>query len=392
MLIKKIVRYISGQIKFTLKSNNPEEFLNQCIKNKIHLSKISMSKYVLTAECSVDSYRKLQKIKLNKARRKIIKKYGIRFVVNRYRKRWGLVAGAALMVVLLIYLSGFVWSVDVSGNNRLSQNVILQTLEECGFKNGVKKSKINITSIENEMKSRLYDLSWISINLDGSSAHVEVKERRVIPGMDSDNKPSNLVASTDGKIIRMEITKGKPIAMVGSGVVKGELLVSGLYNDKKDNVILEHSRGKVTAEVSISKEFVQSRNGIEKVGTESKTLYAFEAFCKEIPLHFEKKPKGSEWKCQTQENVVKIFGLKFPFKVIKYNFSKALTKEIILDDASVKDRLNLQIEHFESENFSEGKIIEKNVEFHSDNRQITAVVDYVVHIDIAKQQYIETED
>ena len=85
------------------------------------------------------------------------------------------------MIALLIFLSGFVWSVDITGNERLSTNVIMDTLEECGFEEGKRKNSFNITEIENQMMIKLPDLSRISINLDGSAAHIEVKERFMPP-------------------------------------------------------------------------------------------------------------------------------------------------------------------------------------------------------------------
>lgn len=391
MFIKNIIRYFYGQIKFDLKTDNPEIFLNQCIKNKIYFNEVSLFEGGLCATCSVKTYKKLQKIKLNGARRKILRRYGVRFLVNRHKKRWGFLVGFCLMIFLLIYLSGFVWSIDVTGNERLSENVILETLKECGFENGVRKNKTNITFIENKLKNKLYDIAWISINLDGSCAHVEIKERVLIPGMETDNKPSNLIATHDGIILKMEITKGKPITSAGSGVVKGELLVSGVYNDKKDNVIIEHSRGKVTAEVEISKDFTVSNKGAKIVDKEEKTFYSINAFSREIPLHFNKLPKTNKWICQKYENIISIFGLRFPFKIIKYKLSKDVTQDVILNENEIKDRLNLEIQHYESENFSEGKIVDKIVTYSMGNKECVAKVDYIVHINIAEQQYIETE-
>lgn len=391
MLIKNITRYFTGYVFFELKSGNIQECLNYYIKNGINLSNVTFFEDKIAASCTVSEYKKLQKIKKHKVRRRIIKRTGIRFKLHRYRKRWGFFIGAALMLILLIVLSQFVWSVDVKGNDRISSNVILQSLQQCGFGEGTYKNAINITQIENKMLDKLYDLSWISINLDGSSAHVEVKERRPTPTVLKDKKPSNLVASADGIVVKMEITKGKPIAQVGSGVVKGEMLVSGLYNDKKDNVILEHSSGKVTARVEVDKTFKISRNATQKISSTKKLFYSFTFFNKEIDLSFGKMPQSSEWRSEKSEQTVSLFGLKLPFKIIEYSFVKDETKPHYLSDTEAKERIKMEIEHFEKDSLYEAKILRKNIVWHSEKDNFSAKVDYVVNMNIAKQQYIETE-
>lgn len=391
MLIKNITRYLTGYVFFELKNKNMQEYLNTCIKNGISLSNVTIFEDKMTAGCTVREYKKLQKIKKYTVRRRIIKRTGIRFKLHRYRKRWGFYTGAVLMLVSLIVLSQFVWSVDITGNERVSSNVILQSLEQCGFGEGTYKNAVNITQIENKMLDKLYDLSWISINLDGSSAHVEVKERRPTPTVLKDKKPSNLVAAADGIIVKMEITKGKPIAQVGSGVIKGEMLVSGLYNDKKDNVILEHSSGKVTARVEVDKTFKISRNSTQKIGSTKKLFYSFALFNKEIDLSFGKMPQSSEWRSEKSEQIVSVFGFKLPFKIIEHRFVKDETKPHYLSNTESKERIKMEIEHFEKDSFYGAEILSKNITWHSEKDNFSAKVDYVVNMDIAVQQYIETE-
>ena len=295
------------------------------------------------------------------------------------------------MTALLIFFSGFVWKIDVSGNERLSTNVILEMLEECGFYTGERKENFNITEIENQMMIKLPDLSRISINLDGSSAHIEIKERYMPPVSEDTSKPSNLVASMDGRILKMEIVKGKPIATVGSGVVKGELLVAGLYNDKKDNIILEHSSGKVTAECNVNKTFKLSRNAQKQIGKEEKIFYTFEIFGRKFDLSFGKAPSDSEWKVSEKRNELNIFGLCFPICIIEEKYEKIIFEKTVLSDQSCKERVKDEIEHFEKSELYEAEITDKHITWTSDNDFVCAKFQYTIITDIAKQQYIESD-
>ncbi len=391
MPIHKFPRYLKGYVTFEIKGNGREEFLSFCSKNDINLFDLKINNDIFTASCFVSDYRKTKNVKISGLKKKIVKRKGIRFVTNRYKKRLGLAAGLALMIFMLIFLSGYIWDIDITGNERLSDNLILETLEECGFYEGSRKSELKISEIENQMMIKLSDLGRISINLDGSFAHIVVKERAVPPVSEDKSRPSNLVASMDGKIVKMEIVKGKPITQVGSGVVKGQLLVAGFYNDKKDNIILEHSSGKVTALAEVNKTFTTSLQAEESIGTESKIYYMIEAFNGIIDLSFGKNVDSKEWDKTVTRERISVFSLDLPFYIIKECYTRQVTREMTLSEDEAKERIKAEIEHFEKGDLFGAQIQKKDIVWKIDGKKCTAYVDYVILTDIAEQQYIETE-
>ncbi len=392
MIITKFPRYLRGYVTFEIKGEKIEEFLNLCAQKKIDLFQIKVEKERATIRCLVSAYKQVQKIRVSGLKRRIIKKHGARFIAHRYRKRIGLVAGAGMMIVLLIFLSGFVWNIDVTGNDRLSANVILQTLQECGFYEGERKNKLDISEIENQMMMKLPDLSWITINLDGSFAHVEVKERQMPPVLEDVSRPSNLVASMDGQIVKMEIMKGKPIATVGSGVVKGQLLVAGLYNDRKENIILEHSSGKVIAQVELKKTFELPFESERTVGNEEKLFYSLQIFGKTIDFSFGKRPQETDWDKTEERKRVSLFGLDFPIYTTESKYSRKISEKIMLSNKEAKNKVKMEIEHFEKSELYGAEIVEKHVTWASDEKTCRAKVEYIILTNIASQQYIETDE
>ncbi len=392
MIIEKLPRFLCGWLEAEVKSNNVNEFLNLCLKNYITVYDVEFTDDGAIFSISVSDYKKLQKIKEAPSKRRIIKKHGLRFFTHKYRKRAGFVLGTFFMVFMLIFLSGFVWDIDVAGNERLSDSLILETLEENGVYIGAHKSKINIRRIEDNVIDELYDLAWITINLDGSFAHIEVKERDVKPITEDKSKPSNLVASEGGQIVKMEIVKGKPIATVGSGIQKGELLVAGFYNDKKDNLILEHSSGKVFARVEASKSFEISKTTEKIIGTEKKVYYSLKIANNSVNLFIDKYPSGSDWKKSIKEKQIGIFGLKFPIFLNETTFEKDVVTKVVLSADEAKQRIKDEIEHFEKSELYECDILEKNIVWKMDaSQKYMATVDYVLIKNIAKQQYIESD-
>lgn len=390
MIIKKIVEYLVGYVFFEIKGTETERFLEECSKQNINLYNISVIKNTTQMKASVRDYKKIQKIKIKGLRRKIIKKWGIRFPLHKHRKRTGFATGFLLMILLLIFLSGFIWKIEISGNTKISDNLLIQTLKHYGVYEGAKKNKLNITQIENKIKNDLYDLSWITINLDGSIASVEVKERYVKPVSEDRSRPSNLVAQMDGQIVKMEITKGKPMVSVGDAVVKGNLLVAGFYNDKKDNIILEHSSGRVTAEVSVSKTFSAKTKSSRIVEKEVVSKYSIDFFGKIIDtnrkIKFEK-----EWQHTVKKTQLSIFGLKFPIYLIENRYVRNITEDFDLPVEKIKEIIKMEMDHFEKSDFYDSKIINKKIVWRKDNDGYSAIADYIVHKDIAEQQYIESD-
>ncbi len=391
MHITKFPRYLRGIITFEIKGSKTEEFLNICAKKGLDLFEIEFGKDKTVMSCLVATYKQIQKIKIKGLHRKIKEKRGVRFIVYRYRKRVGILVGSIMMIALLIFLSGFVWNIDVTGNERLSTNVILQTLEECGFCEGERKNRLDISEIENQMMMRLPDLSWISINLDGSFAHIEVKERTMPPVSEDVSRPSNLIASMDGQIVKMEIVKGKPMVLVGSGVVKGELLVAGLYNDKKDNIIIEHSSGRVLARSELKKTFELSLTSESVAGTEQIKFYSLELFGQSIDFSFGKRPRDLQWQRTDDRKRLSLFGLDFPFYLTESCYTREIKEKVILSEDNAKNKVKMEIEHYEKSELYNAQIVEKHITWTSDEENCRAKVEYIIITDIAKQQYIDTE-
>ena len=392
MFINKLSESFVGSVAFEVRGSGVEHFLNCCMKNDIYISNIEFFDDYARMQCSVSNYKKIQKLKTKNIKRKIIKKKGIRFYLFKQRKRIGLTLGAILMISMLIFLSGFVWKIDVVGNTKVSSDVILETLGEGGFVEGIRKEKLDFHAIKNHVLRKLPDVSSILISLDGCCAKVEITERELPPIREDKSKPSNLIAKCDGQIVKMEIVKGKPIATVGSGVVKGELLVSGLYNDKKDNIIIEHSSGKVFALTEHSKVFEVSYQKEEVCSVVEKIYYSISFFDSKNEIVFGKNLDKKGWEIKKNTKKVSLFGLILPIFITENRCTKQEYMSVTLKQNEAKELIKMEIEHFEKEEFFECDIKEKNVFWKTDdNKSLKAIVEYVVVGNIAVQQYIETD-
>ena len=157
------------------------------------------------------------------------KRGGLWHLLFRYRRRAGFFLGAALALAMLVLSTRFVWRIDVTGNESLGRDEIIDELAACGFGVGSYLPRVATERLENEVLIRSDRIAWIAIRMDGTHATVQVIERKEAPPTPS-NAPANLVAACDGQIEQLLLFRGNCLVSVGQAVRKGELLVSGLYD------------------------------------------------------------------------------------------------------------------------------------------------------------------
>lgn len=178
-----------------------------------------------------------------------ISRKGLPALILRYRRRVGIFLGA-LLFAFLIFLSGrVIWDIRIDGEGKLDEDEVEALLGECGLSVGDVKSKLDVDSIENRLLILSDDISWISVNITGTVAEVEIRETDVVEDGAERYGASNLVASASGVICGFEDVRGNIVVDIGEAVSEGELLVSGLYGSETQGFRYTSAKGKVLAEV-----------------------------------------------------------------------------------------------------------------------------------------------
>ena len=155
---------------------------------------------------------------------------GLWHLLWRYRRRAGFFVGATLALLLIFFSTRFVWAIEVTGNESIGAEEIIEVLEECGFGIGSYIPSLVPERLENEVLIVSDRIAWISLRMDGTVATVQVIERREAPPTEDTTKPANLIAACDGQIEQLLLYRGNCLVSIGQAVRKGELLVSGLYD------------------------------------------------------------------------------------------------------------------------------------------------------------------
>lgn len=269
-----------------------ERFLNEIRKNKL----------VIYGLCKTDEgkirfavYRyRLDKI-LSLADKcgmkySIISEKGFALKLIRYRKRYGFFIGAAICLLVIFISSLFVWDIKVTGNEKLSEYDIISRLEKSGFRRGMLINKVEASKVENRFLTDLDEVSWMAINIKGTTAYVEIREIDKPPELLDTSEPSSIYAVRDGVIASVDDYMGYSVVEKGDTVSAGDLLVTGNYTDKYGVEYKLHSMAKVMAYTvhtnSVFVPFLDSEH--IKTGKEY-SRYSLKLTRFIIPLYFREK-------------------------------------------------------------------------------------------------------
>lgn len=160
----------------------------------------------------------------------VVKKSGLTYILAKYRHRYGMLFGM-LSAAFLIFLSQqFIWNIEVVGNESITSSAIKAMLSEHGFGVGSFISRVNTDRIENEILVDSDEISWMSINIVGTVAQVQVRENTSADDDVHISRPANIVAKKSGLVEEVRLYRGNAVTVSGKYVEKGELLISGIFD------------------------------------------------------------------------------------------------------------------------------------------------------------------
>ena len=244
----RIIDYLYGEmtICFTSKDEHLKaiEIISQSGANYRNLY---LNENILTLCCPATDGKRLCKLFSNhNLHHQIQKQRGLYLTLRRLWARPGLCLGIIVFCTLLILSTRFVFDIRITGNEILTDEEILYELEQNGFICGSFLPKTDIEALCNRIVLHSDRISWISVNMLGTIAHVEVKERQDKKLPTENGQLACLVAKRDGVIVGFDCGSGTIAVNVGQTVKKGEILVNGVF-ESKYGVYLQNAYGRVRA-------------------------------------------------------------------------------------------------------------------------------------------------
>ena len=119
-----------------------------------------------------------------------------------------LLVSLALLLVGILVLPNFIWTLEVQGNVTVPTAQILQELDNIGVRFGTWGPGLSNREIKNKMLLRIPALQWLAVNCSGGKATVLVAERTESDRVISKREVTNLVAACDGVISQVQVYSG----------------------------------------------------------------------------------------------------------------------------------------------------------------------------------------
>ena len=310
MLMVRLFRRLRGFVRFSLRGGCPERVVTLAARDGVPVRDVHAVEGGVSAYVGASDYRRLRRhAKNNGCRMRIEKKFGLPFLLCKGRRRNGLIAGAVAAALLLAALSRSVWVMDVNGNSAVGEGEILYALRRQGIYPGALKSDINLISAEQNALLELPELSWLAVNLRGSRASVEVRERTAPPDSVALSAPCNVVAARGGTIKRISAFAGDAVVSEGDSVAAGDLLVSGLT----DELGAVHASAECIAEVPVRIEVFVPYVSVEREYTgETVKKTTLRLFNLNIPLSFFKKMDYNKYDYTVDTEYLRFGGGELP--------------------------------------------------------------------------------
>ncbi len=235
-MIQAIIRYIRGYVKIRVQGYSPERFLNLCRYHGILIWGLTPVGNAYEMYLTLDGFRRLKPI-IKKTRTKIrlVKRQGLPFFIHRHRKRKAFLAGILLCMGLLYFYSSYIWDIHFEGNDRWTDQTLLEFLDTKEVSPAMPKSRVDCARIVKDIRTQYDDIVWVSASIDGSCLRIQIKENEDTfqqaedenPEDSQERHPTDLIASQDGVITSIITRSGTPMVHVGDSVKKGDVLVSG---------------------------------------------------------------------------------------------------------------------------------------------------------------------
>ena len=164
-----------------------------------------------------------------------------------YRRRWAALCAAAVAAAILVS-SLFVWDIRVTENDSdIPDTVILRTLAEQGIGVGSFWPSFRGERIRSRALSELPGLSWLAVNVRGSTASVEVRAAVEKPEITDPRQAADVTASRSGVITEIRVFEGEALVSRGDAVTAGQTLVSGERAARRGETRTVHACAEIMA-------------------------------------------------------------------------------------------------------------------------------------------------
>lgn len=317
-MMQGLINRLRGQVRVRVECRFPERVLNLCSSRGIAFWDLTWEsaesfQCVLTRR---DYHALRRAVKQIDCTLSVVKKEGAPYFMLRFRHRHALCIGLTICALAMFIGSFFVWDFQVEGNRTVPTETILRALERQGVGIGSFGLSLDGEDIRNHVLLEVPELSWITVNVSGCRANVQVVERIPAPELLNKRNACNVVARRDGLILQMQTMGGAPCVLRDMLVNEGQLLISGLVDTETFGTRATSGMGTVRARTwyALTANAPLTAQGKCYTGRE-KTLVSVVFGTHRIKFFSNSSIEGTNYDKITKNDHWKLFGFPLPVHV-----------------------------------------------------------------------------
>ena len=382
-----------GYVRFSVSGRYPERFINITARNSVRIWDVHRRGDGFTACMYMSDYRRIKSLARSAGViLKVTEKRGLPTYAVRYRDRVGVVIGACAFILSIFVMSLFIWSIDITGLDTVSRSDMLTMLRENGLYVGAFKPSLDYQDVARAVMLEHREIGWMAVNVTGSYASVEIKEEAPAPEVTDVSQPCNVKARRDGVILSIEAMQGDKVLTEGSGVVAGQLVVSGVMGDELGGVRLVHADARIIAqtkrEVSFSTGEVAAALRPDGEEAERRSVCILG-----LRIPYRMADVASPYSvCSEVTEVPAPLDICLPIARVTETVSALTRVERKLNDRSAEELLQRQAQLYELFSLADCEVIERDSRLTHKDGVYTLSVAYTCVEDIAYSEPIGTDE
>ena len=278
---------LSSIVKVTVEGKNINNYISRIIKKKIEIIKLTPISYKEAhLIMKYSEYQKLKNIKTIIYKVTLLSYMGRLKIEKNIHKNSILLLFLVLGIILIGFLSKFIFSIEVIHQDKQVRELILNELKKYNIKKyQLKKTYQELEKIENKiLENNKNKLEWIEITETGTKYTVRVEERK-INNKKEEKQYQNIISKKEAILVSVKAKSGEKLKTTNDYVKKGDVIIAGYITLPNNTKIPTVAEGEVLGEVwyniKIDYPFVYQES---KLTGKSKTVIAVYFLNKRIGL------------------------------------------------------------------------------------------------------------
>lgn len=389
MFLIRLFRFLRGYIIFSGTGGFPERFINLCSLNSIPLWDTRCTSGILTSRTTIKGYKNIRKCaKKSGMKIRIKTKCGLPFLIKPYTQRKGLLIGSLISAVIVCILSSCIWTIEVTGNEKFTDEQLLTIAENHGVHIGVFHKDLDLKKIRTDIKTETDGINWFSVNTYASHAVLQVSESSGSTRIVDTSKPCNIISGVSGEVLKIETKAGTPVPLIGSAVAEGDLLISGVCEKTDGTPYFVHAGGKAVIRTDRHTEINLPFTVNAKKTTALDTRYYFYLFGVKIPVSIT--PEGT--KIRTSESMLCYKGKILPAGIITDYHASVSDSGITLDAQQTRTLASYLLFKKEAEFMKNAVPESKKISINQAADGIRISAYHIFHKETGTENYFEVID